>query len=95
MRPVKRSDDSSFRRLRRGASVFRTYSEVFPPHLSLPLRDLLQSMLAFEKEERPARRTPATHPLPALLGLIQGISRKRKTMGARAMALSCLILRCR
>ena len=48
-----------------------------------------------EKEERPARRAPTTHPLPALLGSIRGISRTRKTMRARATALACLVLRCR
>ena len=55
-------NDSSFRRLKRGASVFRTYSSIFPPHLSLPLRDLLQSMLAFDKEERVGMEEIASHP---------------------------------
>lgn len=65
-------NDSRFRRLRRGASVFRTYSSIFPSHLSLPLRDLLQvrERRARGRERRAPGLARATstprHPTPPI-----------------------------
>lgn len=63
--------DTTFRRLRPGSSVFRPYSSVFPDYLSLPLRDLLQSMLAFRSSDRPSLDEVLRHPW-----LVQHITRE-------------------
>lgn len=54
--------DAGFQRLEPGARVFRSYSSIFPAHMSLRLRDLLQAMLAYRSSDRPSLESILAHP---------------------------------